>query len=226
VRGVLLDIDGTLVDSNDAHARAWTEACARHGHAVPAAAVRLLIGMGGDQLLPRVTGIDAESRKGKAITATRAMLFRHLLPTLRAFPDARELLFHMRRRGLRLVAASSATKDELTALKEKGVDPREVLRSVNGIETMFLNSLERVGGFGGVADQMNDYWMNAGDPDFFAEDLARYRAVEASDITAAAIRWLGPGRAVISVVPNGHKEMGVPATPGAPEGPADKEGGR
>ena len=107
----LLDVDGTLVDSNDPHARAWAEACARHGHAVPMAAIRMCIGMGGDQLLPRVTGIDADSPEGKAITETRAMLFRQVLPTLRAFPKARELL--LRSTGSRCRArrfSSSATR--------------------------------------------------------------------------------------------------------------------
>lgn len=60
-KAVILDVDGTLVDSNDAHAHAWVEALAAHGHRVPFAEIRPLIGMGGDRLLPRVTGIDANS---------------------------------------------------------------------------------------------------------------------------------------------------------------------
>ena len=59
--GVLLDVDGTLVDSNDAHARAWVRALAEAGVAVAFATVRRLIGKGGDKLLPEVSGIDAGS---------------------------------------------------------------------------------------------------------------------------------------------------------------------
>lgn len=65
--GVLLDVDGTLVDSNDAHTRAWVKALAEAGVTVEFAAVRRLIGKGGDKLLPEVSGIDAESDKGKAV---------------------------------------------------------------------------------------------------------------------------------------------------------------
>ena len=65
VRGVLLDVDGTLVDSNDAHAHAWVKALAEHGVAVPFAKVRRLIGMGGDKLLPLAAGIAADSPQGR-----------------------------------------------------------------------------------------------------------------------------------------------------------------
>ena len=58
---VLLDIDGTLIDSNDAHARAWAGALAAHGYVVPFEKVRPLIGMGGDKMLPILVGLDAKS---------------------------------------------------------------------------------------------------------------------------------------------------------------------
>ena len=68
--GVLLDVDGTLVDSNDAHAHAWVRALAEAGVPVAFATVRRLIGKGGDKLLPEVSGVDAESKKGTAISST------------------------------------------------------------------------------------------------------------------------------------------------------------
>jgi phosphoglycolate phosphatase-like HAD superfamily hydrolase len=71
VRGVLPDIDGTLVESNDAHARAWVGVLAESGRAVAFEAVRPLIGMGGDKLLTRACGLDAESPAGKRIPARR-----------------------------------------------------------------------------------------------------------------------------------------------------------
>ena len=58
---VILDVDGTLVDSNDAHARAWVEAFAAHGIAVAFEQVRRAIGMGGDKLMPAVAGIEEDS---------------------------------------------------------------------------------------------------------------------------------------------------------------------
>ena len=118
-RAVLFDIDGTLVDSNDAHTRAWVEALAEHGVDVPFDRVRRLIGMGGDKLLPAATGIEEDSPQGEKISKRRRELFkeRHL-PSLRPCRGARDLLEHMRRHGLRLVVASSAKKDELQGLLE------------------------------------------------------------------------------------------------------------
>src|SRR5438046_2143550 len=75
VRGVLLDIDGTLVASNDAHAHAWVKALAESGRKVAFEIVRPLIGMGGDKLLPKVCGLDAESEVGQQISDRRAAIF-------------------------------------------------------------------------------------------------------------------------------------------------------
>lgn len=117
VRGVLLDVDGTLIDSNDAHAGAWVDALAERGVRVQREAARRLIGMGGDKLLPRLAGIDGEGPEAEAIGARRGEIFRErYLPKLRAFPGARELVAHLRGRGLAVVVASSARRDELGAL--------------------------------------------------------------------------------------------------------------
>jgi HAD superfamily hydrolase (TIGR01549 family) len=116
VRGIILDVDGTLVDSNDAHARAWVEALAEHGFEVPFARIRRLIGMGGDKLLPEAAGIEEASPQGRKISKRRQELFRAELPSLRAFPGVKDLLLRMRQQGLALVVASSAKKDELGAL--------------------------------------------------------------------------------------------------------------
>lgn len=116
-RGVILDVDGTLVDSNDAHAKAWVEAFAEHGIRVSYEQVRTLIGMGGDKLMPKVSGIRADSPQGRAISKRRGELFlKQYLPHLRPSPGARELLHRMRDEGLKLVVASSAKKDELKPL--------------------------------------------------------------------------------------------------------------
>ncbi len=117
IRGILLDVDGTLVDSNDAHARAWVKALAEHGIEVSFQEVRRLIGMGGDKLLPKVAGIREDTPEGKAIGKRRGEIFqREYLPSLRPFPDAKELLRHIHAEGLRLGVASSAKEDELKGL--------------------------------------------------------------------------------------------------------------
>lgn len=124
VRGVLLDIDGTLVESNDAHAQAWVEALAEAGRPVPFETVRPLIGMGGDKLLPKVAGIDAESGEGKRIGARRGAIFlKEYLPHLRPTRGAEDLLRRLSDRQLKLAVASSSKKAELgPLLKVCGAD--------------------------------------------------------------------------------------------------------
>jgi HAD superfamily hydrolase (TIGR01509 family) len=114
---VVLDIDGTLVDSNDAHARAWCDALAEHQIQVPFENVRSLIGKGGDKLLPEVTGIEEDDPRGKKIGERRSEIFKeHYLPRLRPFPEVRALMEKIRGRGLRLVVATSAKKEEVDPL--------------------------------------------------------------------------------------------------------------
>jgi HAD superfamily hydrolase (TIGR01509 family) len=112
-----LDVDGTLVDSNDAHAHSWVEALAEHGIDVPFERVRRLIGKGGDKLLPEVSGIPEDSPQGQAISKLRQAIFKErYLPHLRPTRGARELLHFLRERGFRRAVASSAKEDELGAL--------------------------------------------------------------------------------------------------------------
>ncbi len=117
-RGVILDVDGTLVLSNDAHARAWVEAFAEHGYDIPFERVRPLMGMGGDKLLPTlVPGLSSTEGVGKQIAERRKELFlTHYAPTLQPAPGTRPLVERMRDAGLGLVVASSAKRDELDVL--------------------------------------------------------------------------------------------------------------
>ena len=117
LRAVLLDIDGTLIDSNDAHARAWVDTFAEFGYQVPFERVRPLIGMGSDKLLPASVGIEKESDEGKKLIERRTKIFlKRYVPTLRPFAQVRELLERMRTDGIRLVVATSANEEELDAL--------------------------------------------------------------------------------------------------------------
>ena len=117
LKAVLFDVDGTLVNSNDAHASAWVEAFSEHRVDVDPLHVRRCIGMGGDKLMPAVSGIEKDSPAGTAIATRRGEIFMgQLLPTLRPFEDADKLVAEVKRRGLTAVAASSAGEDELKAL--------------------------------------------------------------------------------------------------------------
>lgn len=134
---ILLDIDGTLLDSNDAHARAWVAAFPRHGYVVPFEAIRPLIGKGGDKLIPELTGLDPDSGEVKRLSETRGEIFREReLPTLRPTPGARQLLERMRAQGLELVVATSAKADEVRALlQQAGVaDLIEASSSADDVE--------------------------------------------------------------------------------------------
>lgn len=120
VRAVLLDVDGTLLDSNAQHAECWQEALAEHGFNVPLTRVRRLIGMGGDKLLPALTGIESDSEQGRAIIAQRSERFmRDYLARTTPFSGTRELVLRLRDEGHTLVVASSASARELEGLLER-----------------------------------------------------------------------------------------------------------
>jgi HAD superfamily hydrolase (TIGR01509 family) len=118
VRGVLLDVDGTIVLSNDAHAQAWVEAFAEYNYTVAFEKVRPLIGMGGDQLLPTlVPELNTGEGLGKQISDKRKEIFlSKYAPTLQPAPGARALIEKMLQSGLRIVIASSANREELDVL--------------------------------------------------------------------------------------------------------------
>jgi len=92
--------------------------------------------------------------------------------------------------------------EELEKLRGTAASAREVERAVNQMESAFLDAMEGVGGFGGKADLLNNYSFATGDPDFFNEDLARYRALAPDDVQAAIQRFLPAGKRVeLTVVP-------------------------
>src|SRR4051794_16347058 len=118
IKAVLFDVDGTLIDSVDAHARAWQVVLARHGYDLPYEKIRGQIGKGGDKLMAALLPADVVERQGKAIDRERAELFKEeFLPRLRPFPGVRALFERIRADGKRIVLASSAKEDELGAFK-------------------------------------------------------------------------------------------------------------
>ena len=117
LKAVIFDIDGTLVDSNDAHARSWVEAMAEQGYSVAYDEVRRRIGMGGDNLLPEVIGQDKESEVGKALSARRKEIFQsQYRGSVCAFPDVPALFGRVWEAGMKPVLCTSSDQDDLEAL--------------------------------------------------------------------------------------------------------------
>jgi HAD superfamily hydrolase (TIGR01509 family) len=111
--GAILDVDGTLVDSNYFHAIAWYRALARHGHVMPIWRVHRHMGMGGDQLVAALCGDDVERALGDDIRSAEHELYFELIGEVRPLAGARELIEELSRRGVRTVLASSAKPDEV-----------------------------------------------------------------------------------------------------------------
>ena len=122
---VILDIDGTLVDTNYQHTLAWQRALREHGETVPAWRIHRHIGMGGDQLLPAVAGDEVEQRIGDAVRETEADRYAELIGEVELLPGARELMLALKERGHAVVLASSAKADEVDVYLDR-LDAREV----------------------------------------------------------------------------------------------------
>ena len=104
------------------------------------------------------------------------------------------------RPGHTVAEMQKAIDEELERLKREPPSAREVERALNQIEASFYRRMERVGSFGGKADQLNSYYYAGGGPDFFAEDLARYMSLSPADVQAAATQWLPADRRVELIV--------------------------
>lgn len=118
VRGVLFDVDGTLVDTNYLHTLAWWQAFRRFGHDVPMASIHRTIGMGGTTLIEHLIGADRNKDQDEGLEDTHGALFSAQWPTLRAFDGARDLLQHCAHAGLAVVLATSASDEELEVLRK------------------------------------------------------------------------------------------------------------
>lgn len=117
LRGVILDVDGTLVDSNDAHASSWSDALAEFGFVVAWQEIRDRIGKGGDKVIPEISGLDPHSERAERLSARRTQIFaERYLPSLAPFPKVAQLLDRLERAGLKMVVATSAKDEEVTPL--------------------------------------------------------------------------------------------------------------
>ena len=119
VKAIIFDVDGTLVDSVDLHARAWQDAFADFGHPVAFDAVRGQIGKGGDQLLPVFLSQDEIEAMGDALEKHRGdILHSRYLGQITAFPQVRALFQHILADGKTIALASSAKGGELDHYKQ------------------------------------------------------------------------------------------------------------
>jgi phosphoglycolate phosphatase-like HAD superfamily hydrolase len=109
----ILDVDGTLVDTNYQHALSWWRALAQHDVIVPLWRIHRSIGMGGDQLLPALAGEEVEEEMGDDIRAAEKALYMATIGEVVALPGAADLVRWLRDRGHEVVLSSSAKEDEV-----------------------------------------------------------------------------------------------------------------
>jgi HAD superfamily hydrolase (TIGR01509 family) len=114
VKGVIFDLDGTVVDSNDLHVEAWNQAFQHFGKHFSNAKLRRHIGKGSDQYLPEFLTPAELQKIGKQIDEYRSKLFREkFLPRVKPFPRVRELFERIKQDGKRIALATSSHKDDV-----------------------------------------------------------------------------------------------------------------
>ncbi len=124
-RAALLDVDGTLIDSNYHHALAWYRAFRRSGIVLPLWRIHRHVGMGGDQLLPALLGEQLEEERGEEIRGARDEEYGRLIGEVAPLEGSRELIAELKERGLTVVLASSSPQDEIDHYLEL-LDAREL----------------------------------------------------------------------------------------------------
>lgn len=130
------------------------------------------------------------------------------------------------RPGVGLAGLERAVREEVARVASLGVTDEEVERALARVESAFVEALERVGGFGGKADRLNEYHVMAGGAGFAPRDLARFHAVAPRDLADAARRRLvAPHGVTLSVVPRGRRDLAAPEGR-APEGAPVRGGER
>jgi HAD superfamily hydrolase (TIGR01509 family) len=124
IKAIIFDIDGTILDSVDLHAKAWQETFEHFGYSFPFAEIRSQIGKGGDQLLPFFLSDEDAKAKGDEIKEYRGKLFKDkYLKDVKPFPGVRDLFLKIKSRGQQNALASSAKGDELKVFAQiAGVD--------------------------------------------------------------------------------------------------------
>lgn len=120
-RAAIVDLDGTIVNSVDAHARAWVAAFREAGYDVSIDQVRSLLGMSGEQMLTYLLGVPADAEVARRIQSARADIFRsRFLGKVAPFVGARALLERMRRQEIRITVATTNEAREARSILEAG----------------------------------------------------------------------------------------------------------
>ncbi|HYH53377.1 MAG TPA: HAD family hydrolase [Solirubrobacterales bacterium] len=122
----ILDVDGTLVDTNYHHALAWHRALHAHGHATQMWKVHRHIGMGGDQILDALIGEEAAAEQGDSIRETEAEAYQELIGEVEPMEGARELIEKLKGEGATVILASSAKQEEVDHYLDL-LDARELI---------------------------------------------------------------------------------------------------
>jgi HAD superfamily hydrolase (TIGR01509 family) len=161
---LILDVDGTLVDTNYHHALAWHRALRAHGHTVQMWKVHRHIGMGGDQILGALIGEDAAEREGDEIRAEEAEAYGEMIGEVEAMHGATELLEQLREEGHTTILASSAKSEEVDHylellgardLVDGWTTSADVERTKPAADLVHA-ALEKAGGGGGPATMLGD----------------------------------------------------------------------
>jgi HAD superfamily hydrolase (TIGR01549 family) len=127
-RAVLLDVDGTLIDSNYQHALAWYRAFRMHGIVRPVWRIHRHVGMGGDQLVPALVGREVDEAQGDQIRDARDKLYEELIGEVEPLGGARDLIVDLRERGFKTVLASSSPQKEIDHYLDL-LDARELVEA-------------------------------------------------------------------------------------------------
>lgn len=155
---VVFDVDGTLVDSNYQHALAWFRAFRRYGVTVQIWQIHRALGMGGDLLVAHVAGDEVEEHHGDALRAAWEEEFEPMLPEVQPLAGVTDLLRSVKRRGLRLVLASSGKAEHVDAFLDL-IDARSMADDWTTSDDaekskpdpeLVQTALERVGGRRGL----------------------------------------------------------------------------
>jgi len=128
--GVIFDLDGTLIDTNDAHVEAWRRAFRECGYNIPRDRIEMEIGKGGDRLIPSILGETAAREDGRRLREASAKEFLDIAGRTRfnLFPGARELTHELRSRGLKTVLATSSGEEHIEATeKSAGIRLRDLV---------------------------------------------------------------------------------------------------
>lgn len=134
LKAIIFDVDGTLVDSVDLHAKAWKEAFSHYGYDIPYDELRSQIGKGSEHIIPEFISEQENEEFGDRITNYRKEYFQNeLLSQVRPFPKVKELFERIRQDGKKIVLASSARKDTLETY-QKLLDIEDIIDSATSTD--------------------------------------------------------------------------------------------